>query len=61
MLKSHQPSGRRWSREAPLPTPFFPFGEGFIPRPTLSLGPGRAVPRPTGASKTASARKPKSL
>ena len=25
------PLGRRWSRAFPLPTPFFPFGEGFTP------------------------------
>ena len=43
--KSHQPSGRRWSREFPLPTPFFPFGEGFTPPPTPSPGPGRGAPR----------------
>ena len=26
--KSHQPSGRRWSRAFPLPAPFFPFWAG---------------------------------
>eukprot|EP00959_Pyramimonas_sp_CCMP1952_P054695 1143117-Pyramimonas_sp.AAC.1 len=31
--QSHQPSGRRWSREFPLPTPFLPFGERFTPSP----------------------------
>ena len=27
------PLGRRWFRAFPLPTPFFPFGEGFPPPP----------------------------
>ena len=27
--------GDRWFSEPPLPTPFFPFGEGFTPRPNL--------------------------
>ena len=40
---SHQPFGRRWFREFPLPTPFFPFGDGFAPPPTPSPGPGRGV------------------
>ena len=44
--KSHNdsptsPLGRRWFRSFPLPTPFFPFGEGFTPPPTPSPGPGR--------------------
>ena len=51
--KSHQPSGRRWFKEFPLPTPFFPFGEGFTPPPTPSPGPGRGVSRRVGASKMA--------
>ena len=51
--ESHQPSGRRWSREFPIPTPFFPFGEGFTPPPTPSPGPGRGRSRRVGASKMA--------
>ena len=41
VVNSHQPSGRRWSREFPLPTPFFPFGEGFIliPYRNITLSP----------------------
>ena len=35
-LESHQPSGRRWFREIPFPTPFFPFG------PPLGLDGGGA-------------------
>ena len=41
----HQPSGRRWFRAFHLPTPFFPFGEGFTHPPTPSPGPGGGVLR----------------
>ena len=45
MILSHQPSGRRWSREFPLPTPLFPLGEGFTHPPIPSPGPGRGRSR----------------
>ena len=32
-LNPTSPLGREWFREFPLPTPFFPFGEGFITVP----------------------------
>ena len=47
------PLGCRWSRELPLPTPFFPFGDGFTPPPTPSPGPGRGGSRVVGMSKMA--------
>eukprot|EP00959_Pyramimonas_sp_CCMP1952_P440095 9213821-Pyramimonas_sp.AAC.1 len=40
-VQSHQPSGRRWSREFPLPTPFVPSGRGLPLHPAPSRGPGR--------------------
>ena len=52
-IQSHQPSGRRQSRAFPLPTSYFPFGEGFTPPPTPSPGPGGGVPRAVRAPKMA--------
>ena len=37
------PLGREWSGAFFLPTSLFPFGEGFAPPPTPSLGSGRGV------------------